>query len=53
MAGATAEAVRCIREAIAEASELRPFVEPFSPYYDSIRNEPEFVELLAENYRAD
>jgi len=25
-----------------------PFLEPFLPYYDPIRDEPEFIELLAE-----
>jgi TolB-like protein len=48
MAGAAREAVRCIREGIAEPSNLIPFVEPFLPFYDLIRDEPEFVELLAE-----
>ena len=48
IAGATTEAVRCIREALAEPSDVLPFVEPFLPWYDSIRDEPEFVELLAE-----
>jgi hypothetical protein len=23
-----------------------PFVEPFLPYYDSLRNDPEFLEFL-------
>jgi hypothetical protein len=25
-----------------------PFLEPFLPYYDSVRDSPEFIELLAE-----
>ena len=48
MAGAAAEAVNCIRRGIAEPSEIIPFVELHLPFYDSIRNEPEFIELLAE-----
>jgi TolB-like protein len=48
MAGATAAAVECIRTGLAEPSLVMPFMEPFLPYYDSMRDEPEFVELLAE-----
>jgi len=48
MAGATAAAVDCLREAFSKPSSAFPFLEPFLPYYDRIRNEPAFVELLAE-----
>jgi len=48
MARATAAAVECIRTGLAEPSFIMPFMEPFLPYYDSMRDEPEFVELLAE-----
>ncbi len=48
MAGASAAAVECIREALVEVSLAFPFLEPYLPYYDSIREEPAFVELLAE-----
>jgi hypothetical protein len=48
MAGATAAAVECIRTGLAEPSMVMPFLEPFLPYYDSIRDEPEFVELLVD-----
>ena len=48
MAGATAAAVECIRTALAEPSFIMPFLEPFLPYYDSMRDEPEFVALLAD-----
>ena len=41
-------AVGCIRIGLAEASFVMPFMEPYLPYYDSIRDEPAFVELLAE-----
>jgi len=48
MAGASAAAVECIRESLDEASLVFPFLEPHLPYYDSIRDEPKFIELLAE-----
>jgi hypothetical protein len=48
MAGATAAAVECIRTGLAEPSFVMPFLEPFLPYYDSMRDEPEFVALLAD-----
>jgi TolB-like protein len=48
MAGASGAAAECIRESLNEASLVFPFLEPFLPYYDSIRDEPAFIELLAE-----
>jgi hypothetical protein len=30
-----------------------PFMEPFLPYYDTIRQSPDFVELLAEHHSYD
>lgn len=48
MAAATQAAVNCLREAYSKPSPAFPFLEPYLPYYDSIRNEPAFVELLAE-----
>jgi len=48
MAGAAQAAVDCLREALSKPSNVYPFLEPFLPYYDSIRDEPAFVELLAE-----
>jgi TolB-like protein len=48
MAGATAAAVECIRTGLAEPSLVMPFLEPFLPYYDSMRDEPVFVDLLAD-----
>lgn len=47
MAGSAA-AVECIRTALIEPSRVAPFYEPYLPYYDSIREEPEFIGLLAE-----
>ncbi len=48
MARATAAAVECIRTGLAEPSLVMPFMEPFLPYYDSMREEAEFVDLLAD-----
>ncbi len=48
IAKATAAAVECIRTGLAQPSYVAPFMEPFLPYYDSMRDEPEFTELLAE-----
>ena len=48
MAGATVAATECIRTSLVEPSAVMPFVEPFLPYYDSIREQPEFVDLLTE-----
>jgi len=48
MAAAATEAVECLREAFEEPSYATPFIDPFYPYYDSIRDDPEFVELIAE-----
>jgi TolB-like protein/Tfp pilus assembly protein PilF len=48
MAGATEAAVACIRAGLAEPSWIMPFLEPYLPYYDSIREQPAFIELLAE-----
>jgi TolB-like protein/thioredoxin-like negative regulator of GroEL len=46
--GASKEAVECLRNAFEEPSFALPFIDPFYPHYDSIRDQPEFVELLAE-----
>ena len=48
IAKATAAAVECIRTGLAQPSNVIPFVEPFLPYYDSMRDEPAFVDLLTE-----
>jgi TolB-like protein len=54
IAGAADAAVECIRIGLAEPSEVMPFMEPYLPYYDSIRDEPAFVDLIAEiNAEAD
>ena len=48
MAAAAAAAVECLRSAFEEPSWAHPFIEPFLPYYDSIRNHSQYVEFLAE-----
>lgn len=48
MVGATEEAVDCLRTAFTEPTSVHPFLEPHFPFYDAIRDELEFIELLAE-----
>jgi hypothetical protein len=48
MANAAGAATECIREGLVEPSYVMPFMEPYLPYYDSIRQTPEFVGLMAE-----
>ena len=48
IAGITSAAVECIRTGLAKPSDVMPFMEPFLPYYDAMRQSPEFVDMLAE-----
>jgi hypothetical protein len=48
MAGAAEAAVDCLRKAFSEPSMAHPFLEPRLPFYDPIRDDPAFVELLTE-----
>jgi TolB-like protein len=48
MVAAVAETVDCIRAALEEPSRAVTFIEPDLPYYDSIRDKPEFIALSAE-----
>jgi len=48
MIAATHAAVKCIREGLVEPSNVMPFLEPYLPFYDSVRNEPEFDKMLAD-----
>ncbi len=41
-------AVDCLRTALANPSYVTPFLEPYRSFYDGIREEPVFVELVAE-----
>lgn len=48
MTSATKAAVKCIRDGLVQPSFMMPFLEPYLPFYDSIRDEPEFIEMLTE-----
>jgi TolB-like protein len=48
MAGAAEATVDCLRDAFVQPSYAMPFLEPYLPYYDRIREEPVFAELVAE-----
>ena len=48
MVTATSAAVNCIKERLQQASLVMAFWEPYLPFYDSIRNEPEFIALLTD-----
>ena len=48
MIGATQAAVQCIRRGIVETSYVTPFFEPYLPFYDALRGEPEFIQMLAD-----
>lgn len=43
---ATRAAVNCIRDGLGEPSYVVPFLEPYLPFYDSFRDEPEFRKLV-------
>lgn len=48
LGGAAAAAVECIRDGLEEPSVIVPFFEPLLPYYDGIRETPEFTALEQE-----
>jgi TolB-like protein len=48
MIGATTSAVKCIRDGLLQPSYIAPFFEPYLPFYDSVRSEPEFIDMLAD-----
>jgi tetratricopeptide (TPR) repeat protein len=48
IAGAAEATVSCIRQGLELPSGVMPFIEPHLPFYDPIRNEPVFVELVEE-----
>lgn len=45
---AAEEAVECLRTGFTQPSWTWPFLEPHLPWYDSIRDTPEFVALVAD-----
>ena len=48
MAGAAEAAVKCIRDGREQPSSVTPFLEPYVPSYDPVRDEPVFVELAED-----
>lgn len=48
MISATDAAVHCLRDGFKEPSFVIPFIDPYLPVYDSIREQTVFKELLAE-----
>jgi TolB-like protein len=48
LAGAAEAAVECIRTGLEEPSHVAPYLEPWLPHYDRIREDPAFVALLDE-----
>lgn len=48
MATAVAAAVECLRASLSEPSQAMPFLEPMLPYYDTMREDPRFLALLAD-----
>lgn len=48
IAGAAQSAIDCLRKVLSRPSSALRFLEPALPYYDSIRELPEFVQLQAE-----
>jgi TolB-like protein len=45
---ATKLAADCLRRYLVEPSYAMPFLTPYGPYFDSIRDEPEFAALMAD-----
>ncbi|GAB5413539.1 MAG: hypothetical protein Cons2KO_11420 [Congregibacter sp.] len=48
IAGEASLAVDCLREGIEDPSYVRPFLDPLLPFYDPIRETPEFKTLMDE-----
>ena len=46
IAGAVPAAIECLRSALEEPSQAMPFIEPLLPYYDSMRDDPRYQDLL-------
>jgi tetratricopeptide (TPR) repeat protein len=48
MIEATSATVTCLRDGLTEPSGVVPFYEPYLPFYDRVRDSPEFIRMLAE-----
>lgn len=48
LAEAAAEAVSCLRAGLAEPSFVAPFIDPYLPHYDSVRDSEPFQTLLSD-----
>jgi TolB-like protein/DNA-binding winged helix-turn-helix (wHTH) protein len=48
LAGVLAATLDCLRSALVEPSKIMPFLEPHLPYYDTIRDKPDFRTFVAE-----
>lgn len=48
MIKATTAAVKCIQDGLVRPSYMVPFLEPYLPFYDSIHDEPEFIEMVVD-----
>jgi len=48
MIGAVQATIDCIRDGLEEPSAILPFFEPYLPFYDSLRDQPEFMQMLIE-----
>ncbi len=48
MMAATESAVSCLRKGFAEPSWVMPFWEPYLPFYDAIREQQAFIDMLQE-----
>lgn len=46
MVAATDAAVQCIEEGLKQATLIMPFWEPYLPFYDAIRDQPQFIAML-------
>ena len=45
--GMAEAAVDCLRTGLSGPSRMAPFIDPYLPYYDGIRDDPVFVEFVA------
>lgn len=48
IAGAATRAVRCLRTYLVKPTYAMPFMDPHMPFFDGIRDDPEFVALIAD-----